>query len=252
MLCAADAFGINTDQSEHEVHKALLTVCLQGALVFVSESLPIQYVLDDGYIHLFCVPEAVSRPTGQAQTLLEAGKADERLPERTTGALAEETKQDQVETGVRENNSRPAPRKLQKPRLPFKDYAATKSIETIKRSIGERVVDVGEIKLQGPISTLPRKLGTMHTATYRDMGQLAVRIIEFAKLPSYVLEDVYLELCYRAEHSFEDLVPITGVACESPKLYLLMPKQELSLHQYIYEKMGDANDRLHTILYCYP
>ncbi len=137
-------------------------------------------------------------------------------------------------------------------RKPFKDYVATKSIDTIRKLSDKQIFNPEQLTLQAPISSLPHKLGKIYNAICPGTQNTVVRLIEFPKMPSYLIENVYLELCYRNENAFSELVPVLGVACAPQKLYMVMPKQELSLHQYIYEKMGDDKDRLRVIKYFHP
>ena len=86
-----DAFGIDVDDSSNNFGKAILTVCVLGIFVFFSDTLPIQYSLDDQVMKFFCK---------NSETLLdpEDDKDSKQIPKprlitSATVEISEESKQ---------------------------------------------------------------------------------------------------------------------------------------------------------------
>lgn len=286
MLRTHDALGIVTMDTRKDIGKALATVCLNAIMIFVTETLPMQFSLDDGFISLFIRTADDERQAGDvtaenSRALNESflgGPGKNRS--FTVNIPAEKKEQPEEDEKVRSGSSSVGGRQKahsqdlagipngsetannndisttysRTKRQSLKEYMAMNmSLEAIRKRIKGQIVTSEQIKLQNTLSTAEHKLGKVYDAELEQNAmppkKAAVRVIEFAKIPSYLLENLYLEFCYRKETEYEVLTPLVGISCEPPKLYIVMPKYKMSLNQYIYEKEHKVEELIKVIKY---
>lgn len=134
----------------------------------------------------------------------------------------------------------------------FRDYASKNiSIGAVKKIIKDEIMSSKDIELKTLITKTQNKLGLIYKAKAKlnnEEMDVAARIIKFAKIPSYLIEGLYLEMAYYKENVHPSLVLILGVACEPPTLYLLSAWKGLSLHHFIYSEGTSDKERLKMIL----
>jgi hypothetical protein len=76
VLQAMDSFGIDTKDSNKHMLDAILTICINTLVVFATETLPLQFSLDDAYLSLFTRPLSLRPPAEvEAQKTGGLGKA---------------------------------------------------------------------------------------------------------------------------------------------------------------------------------
>ena len=258
MLRTFDALGIQTDKSLEEPGKALCSICQTALIMLVTETIPIQVSLDDAFIRLFTSEmstdglsqlDEVKSQTSEVRPSTNAYSANMLEPKTTDefkAAAGPKADSDSLA-------SLAVP--IAKRRVAFKEYAAANmSIEAISKQIKGQIVSSNDIKLRDAFSAGANKMGKMHDGEVELQGEkkeVAIRVIEFNKIPRYLLENLYLEICYRKENQYEVLIPLLGLACEPPKLYLITPKYKLSLHQCIYQKDLPPKEKLQIIQYFY-
>lgn len=259
MLRVFDIFNLYT--KDFDLVKSPLCICFEVVIIFTTETLPIQICLDDSYVSLFSNQEEDEE--NESSNRIEEAKSEMQRSIRSVSSGTQSVPEAKI--SLEEEKTFPTSHGTEsvhdmskvvvetgKKRIAFKEYAATNmSVDAIRKRIKGRIIASQQFKLQAAFSSASHKLGKIFDADL-DLGggnvkKVAIRIIEFSKLPSYLIEDLYLECCYRVENTFEALVPLLGISCEPPKLYLLMPKYALSLHQYIYEKSATNQERAKII-----
>lgn len=288
LLMVHDVFHIRTSSPTTELAKALLSLCVSAAIIFCTETLPIQLFLDDEFLSLF-----VEQPKSPRTSLhmkenkkLEISLSPAINPEVKNMEEKKEEKQNK-NTITKEERRPPSPKRestpitsiseakeeeeedknlnakinkknrtasenptedksLQQEFLPrsksrksLQEYLSIKqSLETLIKHVSKKLVAPSQFKLFEDISCLPEKWGKITQCEMNSkMGErLAVRVIECGKLPSYLIENLYVELQFREENPISELCPIISVCCEENRILLFMPKYAESLHKKIYEK----------------
>ena len=94
------------------------------------------------------------------------------------------------------------------------------------------------------------KLGRIYNAEIilkKRKRKVAVRTIEFKKVPSYLLENVYLEMGFYKEEAYSTLVPVIALSCEPPKIHIVTLWYQTSLHQYIYKEEHTSKENIEMI-----
>jgi hypothetical protein len=248
MLLMYDVFGINIEESEKNYSTAFLRICVEALIVFITETLPIQLSLDDEFMNHFTTKSR--RLEGVSTTIIQEVKKIDELQIIKDSQHANTV----LKTHEEEKAKMDGESEIKK-RQTFKAYAAMKmSVEEIRTRLKSRLIDSAQFKLEEIIaSSANNKLGKVYSASpinnYALPPKMAIRVIEFAKMPSYIIEDLYLELCYRSENHFDVLVPLIALVCESPKLYIVMPKYQFSLHHLIYQSSMTPPEKLRLIKY---
>ncbi len=286
-----DVFGIRTEDMKAHAGRALATVCLHALIAFTTETLPIQFSLDDSFVSLFSRSGEEERPSEdltienaratindspitltKTQSVISNGPQTERLAEEEKAANPRSmraTSQD-LETPplVVEKSGSTSPsfgNPVQTKRPSLKEYLTVNvSIDAIRyvtlithisKRIKGQIVSSENLNLISLLTPAePHRLGKLFDAELQQPGvpskKIVARVIEFPKVPSYLLEDLYLEYCYRNEMGYEVLVPLTGIACEPPKLFILMPRYKQSLHQFVYDAAATDEATRKIMKYC--
>jgi hypothetical protein len=209
--------------------EALIQVCLYSFIVFLIETLPIKAALNKDFIKLFCKPKEPLKETNNKEIIVNVSDASSGV---------------RIETQVAETA-----------RLSFTEYASRNvSISTITKLIKSDLLSSSDVKLKALYSSNKKKLGAIYKAEATPSKgdvQLAARTFTLNKIPSYLVESIYLEMAYNKENRYKSLVPILGLVCEPPTLTFLTPWYKLSLNQFIYQNEITDKEKLKAILYNY-
>ncbi|MDR3549558.1 MAG: hypothetical protein P4M11_15040 [Candidatus Pacebacteria bacterium] len=258
-----------TSDTKKELSKALATIAMNTVIAFATEALPLQIALSDDFINLFSrspadVDQDADLAAERQKTPINesAISAAERKNSVTIISIPNEETKGQKENGTPsgtqnagQSSTPTVGQSPRKKRLLLKEYVRLNlSLDAIRKRIRGQVATLDQITLKQAFSpAIPEKLGRIFEAELAQPGvptrTVAVRLVNLEKIPSYLLEGLYLELCYRLETAYDVMVPIMGIACESQKLYFIMPKYALSLSQYIYEKEVQESERRKIIKY---
>lgn len=238
LLRANDIFG-NEITSKDSPGKALVEICLITIMTFITEVLPIKVAINKDFMLLFCKTKEVSIKSetvnnSKHEVILNISEANTDVSYHSG------------------NNSLCVP---EKPHLSFKEYLAKSiSIDKIFGQIKDNIIPSADIKMNKKISNNKNSLGKIYNAEV-DINevktQVSARVVTLEKIPSYLIESIYLEMAYYKENYFNSLTPILGLSCEPPTLFILSPWYELSLRKFIYGDETTCTEKLRTILYLF-
>lgn len=180
--------------------------------------------LENDFISLFCKTK-VNESNLSNETLLD-------VPAKENDPI-EETKEEKLPTK----------------RKTLKQYTEENtSLTEIMGRIKEDLINSKDITQQTLVSNKEKNLGIVYKSELKGSNkQFAARLMEFNKIPKYLLENLYLELAYYKENKFVGLAPIVGLVCEPTKLYVLTPWYQNSLHQFTYSKERTSQENLRII-----
>ena len=208
--------------------EALIQICLYSLIAFLTEALPIKAALNKNFIQLFCKSRESLKKTKNKEVIVNVS---DLATDSSFGVRAE--------TQV-----------IEPVRLSFKEYASKHvSVSTITKLIKSDLLCSSDVKLKTLYSCSKKKLGAIYKAKLdKEDKQLAARTFTLNKIPSYLVESIYLEMAYNKENNYKSLVPIVGLVCEAPTLIFLTPWYNLSLNQFIYQKETTDEEKLKAIL----
>lgn len=233
VLLVHNFLGTDTDNFKENLGKAVIHVCIIGLMVFFTDALPIQHSLDDSFVSLFTKD-------------IEAEESKSSFPE----PAGSENKNEAAPLNIEETKTTTEIVEKRK-RFSLKEYTEKNlSLNDMIAKIKDKIVKPEDIKLNEIISSQPNSLGKIYKAQAKlnnTEQTVAVRLIEFPKLPSYLLEGVYLEMAYYKENQCDCLVPLLGFSCNSPKLFFIMPQYEYTLNQLIYHVKLSPQEKLKAI-----
>lgn len=232
VLRVSKLFGENTTSKE-ELGKALLQICILSLVAFVTEALPIKSALNKDFISLFCKPKQQAQISPHKEAAINISSVSTSVDSRATAdSLTAEPS-----------------------RMSFKEYAARKmSVGEVTKLIKNELLSSKDVQLKTLFSSGGKKLGAIYKAEAK-LGktnmQLAARTITFNKLPTYLLETIYLELAYTKEntnHAHTSVTPTVGLVCERGTLTFLAPWHKESLSQFIHGRVTSAAEKLGAAL----
>eukprot|EP00826_Nyctotherus_ovalis_P053448 TRINITY_DN6953_c0_g1_i11.p1 TRINITY_DN6953_c0_g1~~TRINITY_DN6953_c0_g1_i11.p1 ORF type:complete len:207 (-),score=60.12 TRINITY_DN6953_c0_g1_i11:543-1163(-) len=204
-----------------------------GLIQFFTEIWPIQVSLENNFMSLFCKKKrslkATESITSISDTLIDPSESGNNEVEEVKTATPMHRQRRKTLTQYTKENV---------------------SLSDILTRVKENLVNSKDISQQMLFSNKDKNLGMIYKSEIELRGvkqQVAVRLIEFTKTPKYLLESLYLEMAYYKENRFAGLVPIEGLSCEPPKLYILTPWLKNSLHQFIYAKERTLPENLKII-----
>jgi len=232
LLRTYDTLNIKVEDSTKSIGRALLYVCMLGLIIFFTETWPIQVALEDDFISLFSKSKKKSlksnNPISSINDTVVEVPIEESKERIKSGTITFKGKRKSLLQYTEENTS----------------------LADIMTCIKEHLINTKSISQQRLFYNKEKNLGMIYKSEIElkeKKEQVAVRLIEFNKIPKYLLENLYLEMAYYKENKFPLLVPIVGLACEPPKLYILTPWYKTSLHQFIYAKSRTLQENLNTI-----
>jgi hypothetical protein len=232
MLRAHNSLGIRVEDSTESLGKALLYACVLGLMIFFTETWPIQVALEDDFISLFSKTKKKDKKPRDSISSINEAMMDAPI----------EQSKDDTKSDMRA--SKPKRKSL----LQYTEENT--SLADIMGRIKENLINIKNISQQTLFSNKEKNLGIIYKSELELKGtkqQVAVRLIEFSKIPKYLLENLYLEMAYYKENKFPLLVPILGLAYEPSKLYILTLWYKTSLHQYVYAEPRTLQENINAI-----
>jgi len=250
-------------EKSSEFGEKILSVCVIPVIILITETLPIQFSLDDGFVSLFVktsetnsqVVEEIKVNSGEP---MSSSKAEEKVPSnisevKTNATIIEPSNNEKLVPAAPSRyvssfvNAMPS-----RKRMSYKEYSGKNtSVESVKNRAKGLLINSKDIVLGDMISGNMNKLGKIFDAKIRIQKvekQVAVRVIEMSKITIYQTEPLYQEVGYRNEYPYEDTIsPLLGFACEPPKIFIVMPKYKTSLNQLIYDK-NLTSKRQHNLM----
>jgi len=174
--------GISSTKLD-DVSKALINACIMAIIVFATETLPIQFALDDAFIRLFSRErESMAEPERVEETkvslnesFLSAGRSHNATSnasfegkiqaEETKGNTSKTPPTDPLQLNIQPNISVVSTAASRR-RMSYKEYSSMNmSIESIRKRIKGQIITSEQFKLLSAFSTVPHKLGKIYDKT---------------------------------------------------------------------------------------